>query len=99
MVTEQPTFDFDGQTISEDPDAPARLTGQMLRVVECVRDGSWWTLPELARAAQGSEAAVSARLRDLRKQRWGSHTVERDYLGDGVWRYRVIWNTEHRQAS
>lgn len=93
-MTEQPPFDFDGTTIREDPDAPVRLTGQMLRVWECVKDGSWWTLPDLASAARGTEAAVSARLRDLRKPRHGSHVVEREHLGGGVWRYRLVVNTE-----
>lgn len=81
------TFDFDGSTIAEDPDAPRRLTGQLLRVWECVSAGAWWTLPELARSAQGSEASVSARLRDLRKM---GHVVEREHLGGGVWRYRLV---------
>lgn len=85
----EPTV-FDGATITEDPDAPRRLTGQAQRVWECVKDGSWWTLPELAAAARGSEAAVSARLRDLRKPEWGGHKVEREHVGGGLWRYRLV---------
>lgn len=99
MIVEQPELRFDGQTIDEDDGAPARLTGQALRVWDCVKDGSWWTLATLATAARGSEAAVSARLRDLRKPRWGAHTVEREHLGAGVWRYRVIVNQRQQAAS
>ena len=81
---------FDGRTIAEDDTAPARLTGQMQRVVAAVADGRWWTLEDLAgAAAPATEAAVSARLRDLRKPRWGSNIVEREHVGRGVWRYRV----------
>ena len=50
----------------------------------------WWTLAELAAEAQGSEAAVSARLRDLRKKRYGQHIVERKYVGNGLWAYRLV---------
>lgn len=89
-MIEELTLDFDGRTIDEDPDAPKRLTGLMLRVWECVKDGSWWTLPDLARAAQGSEPSVSARLRDFRKSRFGGFEVERELIGHGVYRYRVV---------
>lgn len=99
MVTEQTAFTFDGGTISEDPDAPVRLTGQMLRVVRAVANGEWWTLHDLAVAAEGTEAAVSARLRDLRKPRMGSNTVERRLVRPGLFEYRVIFNEEHDVAS
>lgn len=89
MSVTQQEFRFDGRTIDEDPDAPRRLTGLMERVWECVKDGSWWTLPELAQAARGSEPSVSARLRDLRKGRFGAHNVERELIGNGIYRYRV----------
>ena len=34
------------------------------------------------------EASVSARLRDLRKKRFGSHIITRRYVSDGLWQYR-----------
>lgn len=81
---------FDGITITEDDTAPARLTGQMQRVVAAVADGRWWTLEDLARAAApATEAAVSARLRDLRKPKWGSNEVERRLVHRGLYEYRV----------
>lgn len=84
----QPTFEFGGSTISEDPGAPERLTGQLGRVFNCVENGEWWTLSDLAAAAApATESAVSARLRDLRKL---GHTVEREHLGRGLWRYRLV---------
>lgn len=93
---EELTFDFsaNGATIAEDETAPKRLTGQAQRVWECVKGGQWWTLADLSREAKGSEAAVSARLRDLRKPEWGGYTVEREHLGNGIWRYRVLVNEQ-----
>jgi hypothetical protein len=52
-------------------------------------DGRWRTLGEIQAACGGSEAAVSARLRDLRKVRHQSHIVERRRVAGGLWEYRV----------
>jgi uncharacterized membrane protein len=51
--------------------------------------GDWWTLAELARATGYPEASISARLRDLRKPKFGGYTVERQYVERGLFRYRV----------
>ena len=80
---------FDGSTYEADRDH-SRLTTQMQRVAQAVSDGAWHTLSELAQKSHGSEAAVSARLRDLRKPKFGGHTVEREYVGNGLWMYRVL---------
>lgn len=67
-----------------------RLGGQMRKVYALMRDGNWRTLREIADCVGGSEAGVSARLRDLRKIAFGSHVVERERVGDsGLFRYRM----------
>lgn len=83
---------FDGATI-EPQDIP-RLASQQERVEAFMLSGRWVTLRELSRAVGGSEASVSARLRDLRKQRFGGWIVDRrrvEYgsLGGGLWEYRM----------
>lgn len=78
---------FDGWTY--DPDRDHDRLNQLLGRVEAqVADGRWYTLHELALLAGGSEASVSARLRDLRKPKFGGHTIERRYIADGLWEYR-----------
>ena len=89
----QPTL-FDGSTFSPSLDS-ARLTGLLLRVREALRDGQWWTLADLVASCGGSEAGVSARLRDLRKPRFGGHKIEGrrvDIIGGkaGLWEYRMV---------
>ncbi len=82
---------FDGATYEPEHDR-ARLTGQLERVYRLMQDGQWRTLAEIRDGAGGSEAAVSARLRDLRKRPFGSHAVERRRRGrpeDGLWEYRL----------
>jgi hypothetical protein len=80
---------FDGETYEPKRDA-ARLSGQLERVRDLMLDGKWRTLREIANHVQGSEAGVSARLRDLRKERFGSHTVNHQRKTDGVWIYQVV---------
>jgi hypothetical protein len=56
-------------------------------------DGAWRTLEEIRSRVGGSEAAISARLRDLRKDKFGGHIVESRRRGDGsrgLWEYRLV---------
>jgi biotin operon repressor len=80
---------FDGETY--DPERDGERLSTMLRAVQLqMSDGRWHTLAELSLKVGGSEAAISARLRDLRKPRFGGHTVERRYVDRGLWEYRYI---------
>lgn len=55
----------------------------------------WWSFAELqerivvAKERYHSEAAISARLRDFRKPKFGRYTVERRAEGGGLFRYRL----------
>ena len=87
---------FDGKTYEPTRDY-VRLSGQLERVFELMKDGRWRALYEIKVAiGSGSEAAVSARLRDLRKQKYGAHTVERMNIENGWFKYRLIVNQETR---
>lgn len=83
---------FQGTTFSEDLDGE-RLRTQLFRVVALMEDGQWRTLKQVAFAVDGSEASVSARLRDLRKPQFGNHKVEKMRVADGLWVYRLIMNS------
>ena len=80
---------FDGETFDAARDE-ARLTSQLDRVRDLMADGRWWTLKQVAANLGASEASVSARLRDLRKPRFGAFRVERRYVERGLWQYRVL---------
>lgn len=84
-----PSKAFDGATYEPKRDY-ARLSGQLLKVKNLMSDGQWRTLAQIRDHTGGSEAAISARLRDLRKEKYGNHTVDRESLGDGLFRYRLI---------
>lgn len=82
--------DFDGETYDPVLDH-ATLTGQLLNVYNTMKSGLWYTLHDLSAATGGSEASVSARLRDLRKDKFGSFIVDRkrSQVHRGLWYYRL----------
>lgn len=80
---------FDGATFDAERDG-SRLRAQLNRVLTAMRDGQWRTLAQLAESAEAPEASVSARLRDLRKPKFGGYTVERRYVSAGLFEYRVV---------
>jgi hypothetical protein len=83
----QLTF-FDGRTFVQARDG-GRLGKQMEAVLREMADGAWYTLQELSLATGAPEASVSARIRDLKKQRFGSHKIESEYVRRGLWQYRM----------
>jgi hypothetical protein len=84
------TVFFDGRTY-DPPLDKARLVTMLDRVRTLMGDAKWRTLSEITAAVGGSEAGVSARLRDLRKPRFGAHAVYRRRRAghNGLWEYRV----------
>lgn len=79
--------DRDGETYQPTRDRE-RLNRQMKLVYLAMLEGDWHTLHQLAATTGCPEASVSARLRDLRKPRFGAHIIERRYAGHGLWEYR-----------
>lgn len=86
-------FDFDGRTYSPVLDR-ARLNKQLAAVFGLMKDGVWRTPAEIATGAGCDWASASARLRDLRKSRFGGYTVLRRRRAGaeraGVFEYRVV---------
>ena len=69
-----------------------RLTGQLLRVWRVMSGGQWRTLEQISDMTGDPAASISAQLRHLRKPQFGAHQVEKEYLGNGLYKYRVTPN-------
>jgi len=69
-----------------------RLTGQMLKVFEYMRNGKWRTLFEIADAINEPEASISAQLRHITRSYNGGHKKEKRRRTCGTWEYRIIPN-------
>ena len=82
-------FDGDDYVPSRDD---ARFTGQLLRVWNAIQDGGWYTLADIADITNDPPASISAQLRHLRKSRFGSHEIDKEYIGNGCYKYRLIEN-------
>ena len=95
-LADQPHFDGDDIDHARDGE---RLTGQLLRIWEVIKDGKWYTLTDISIAAKATEASVSAQLRNLRKHRFGGHEIEKEYLDDGLYRYRLTITSNKKEAS
>ena len=75
----------------------ARIATLLEAVAAVMRRGAWRTLAEIqaecnAMGVHGSEAGISARLRDLRKPACGELKVSRRRRGEptaGLWEYRL----------
>ncbi len=80
--------DFDGTTYRPELDKP-RLTSQLKRVYAALSDGRWHTLKGISLRAECPEASASSRLRDLRKLKFGSHTVDTKRGLGGLYYYRL----------
>ena len=80
---------FNGADYNPERD-DVRLTGQILRIWGVVNDGRWYTLKDIYARTGDPEASISAQLRHLRKSRFGGHIVEREYINNGLYKYRVL---------
>ena len=87
-----PSDKFDGKTYEPEHDK-LRLTGQIKRTYDALLDGRWKTLTELSFTTGDPEASVSARLRDLRKAKFGGLDIQRQRRGEpslGLFEYRMV---------
>jgi hypothetical protein len=92
------TAQFDGSHYDPKHDQ-IRLAGQIRRIFDLMRDQQWRTLREIATATGDPESSVSAQLRNLRKTKFGMHTVETMPTGDrsrGLFKYKLIENPNYK---
>ena len=84
---------FDGPVYDPEIDH-ARLTTQLDAVRKLMSDGQWRTFDDIAFMVAGSTTSLSARLRDLRKPKFGGYTIERRRVAreSGLFEYRMVVN-------
>lgn len=80
--------DFDGQTYNRSLDH-SRLTKHLRVVYDAMSNGRWWTLRELSLRSGVSELSIGSRVRDLRKEKFGSHKVDQKRVAGGLYMYRL----------
>ncbi len=95
MTTTQQELRFNGADYTPRLDQN-RLTGQIRRIYSLMQDQQWRTFDQIAEKTHDPTTSISAQLRNLRKQRFGGHTVNRRRVdGDptsGLHEYQLIPN-------
>lgn len=66
-----------------------RLGAQLRRVLDVMREGGWWSVPQIALLTGDPEVSVSAQVRNLRKPKHGGHQIERRRVGN-VYEFRLV---------
>ena len=88
-MTQLGMFDGTGLTTSD----RQRLSTHLERVYRVMSRSGWLTLGELATQAGCSEAGASARLRDLRKEKflalYPNAGIEKRRVSGGLYQYRM----------
>lgn len=80
---------FDGAVYEPTRDE-ARLNHQIADIYGLMKDGQWRTLEGIAHTTGHGAASVSAQLRNLRKPRFGGHTVNRRHIQHGLYEYQLV---------
>lgn len=68
----------------------ARLLSQYRTIFNLMSDGIWRSLSRIAKVTGYPEASISAQLRHAKKEKWGSHTVNRRHVKNGLFEYQLI---------
>jgi hypothetical protein len=80
--------DFDGDDYVADRDN-ARLTNQIDKVRMYMENAGYLTVKQIAADLKQPEPSVSAQIRNLRKDRFGARTVNREYRGNGCYAFKL----------
>jgi hypothetical protein len=67
-----------------------KTSQQLVRVFNALTDGGWHTLAALGKRVNAPTQSVSARLRDLRKDKFGGNTIERRRANPTTFVYRFV---------
>lgn len=87
------TSRFNGADYKHDRDS-ARLTNQYIDIFNLMADGEFRSLSKIAALTGHHESSISAQLRHMRKERFGSHIVNRRHILNGLFEYQLIVNTK-----
>ena len=85
-MPDQPSI-FDGYYVTAADDG--RLLNQLERIFYLMRDGQPRTVAQIHAIVGGTQTGVSARLRDLRKAKFGAFEIATNDHGGGHFTYRL----------
>jgi hypothetical protein len=90
--TQPPAFFGAGYNAERDS---IRLTQGLQAVYDVMKDEQWHTLEDIEMAIGKPQASISASIRGLRNPKNGGYYIEREYIKDGLHKYRL----DHAQPT
>lgn len=81
-----PTFYGEGFDIDRDQ---IRLTAGLKKVYDVLKDEGWHTLADIEEKTGVPEASASAAMRTLRRPENGGYFIDRRYISNGLYKYRL----------
>ena len=88
--------EFSGFTYDKTRDHD-RLKKQLNEVFRLMSDSKFRTLREIELLLGYPQSSISARLRDFRKTSFGGHTVNREYVSKGLYKYQLIVRQDEKE--
>lgn len=86
-------FEFVGSDYQKERDYE-RLKKQYQVIFDLMKDGVFRTLQQISDITSFPPASISAQLRHSRKARFGSNILNKQYCGNGLYKYQLIVNKE-----
>ena len=71
-------------------DLKERMDSRNKAIFKVMKNEKWFTLKEINELTGYPSATASAGIRDFRKSQFGSNIVEKNYLGKGIYQYKLI---------
>ncbi len=87
---------FDGNDYVHERDKE-RLGTQLDQIREFMEGKEYLTLQEISDATGHPHSSVSAQIRNLRKERFGSRVIDRKHISNGLYSYKLM--SEDEDAS
>jgi DNA-binding transcriptional MerR regulator len=85
---------FDGDDYVHDRDKK-RLGTQLDQIRDFMEGKEYLTLQEISDATGHPHSSVSAQIRNLRKERFGSRVIDRKYISNGLYSYKLMPEDKH----
>lgn len=82
---------FDGSDYNHKRDFK-RLNNQLSDIFNLMSDGKWRSLRDIELLLKWPQASISAQLRNLRKERFGAHKINKRYISEGLYQYQLEVN-------
>ena len=83
------TAEFDGDDYDSTRDKE-RLTKQRDKIRMYMEGRDYLTVQEVAEFFNYPENSVSAQMRNLRKKKFGGRIVDREYFGNGLYKFKLM---------